>query len=335
MQTFADWVQFSVASAVVLLLLALVILVIVLIARRSRKLKTENMTIEHLNKEWQRKSDELRAVVMPHKEFQKLLKERSKEEKEQHKQKDLSARKRIYVIDFEGDLAASQCSSLREQITLILALIRPDDKVIVRIESPGGMVHAYGLAASQIARLTSRKIHVTACVDKVAASGGYMMACVANKIVAAPFAMIGSIGAVSGMPNFNRFLKKHEIDYIEQTAGEYKRTISPFGEITEAGKAKNQEKLDQIHALFKNHVAEHRPQVDINSVSTGDFWPASVAHKMALVDELRTSDDLLLELGKETDIYQLTSEEPQDFRTRLMKKFFASASKLANEWSLL
>ncbi len=234
------------------------------------------------------------------------------------------------MVDFEGDISASRNNSLRDQITALISICRPEDCVVVRIESVGGMVHAYGLASSQIARLTERKIHVTACVDKVAASGGYMMACVANRIVAAPFAIIGSIGAVSSIPNFHRLLKKYDVDYVEQTAGEHKRTISMFGELTDAGKTKHQEQLQVIHDLFKSHVAQYRPQLDIAAVATGEYWPAAVALKYALVDELRTSDDILIECGKEADVYLLKTEEPQDFKAKLMKQFFGmiAGSKL-------
>jgi serine protease SohB len=334
MQTFADWVQFSVSAAVVLLLLTLVVLVLVLILKRTNKAEKSTLAIENLNASWKKTEDKLKSKIMPAKAFEALHKEQAKQEKEKENQEKKQKKKangkekytdnekpRVFVIDFDGDIGATRNTVLREHITAIIAVCRPQDEVVVRIESPGGMVHAYGLASSQIARLTERKIKVTACVDKVAASGGYMMACVANRIVAAPFSIIGSIGAVSAAPNFHRLLKKHDIDYIEQTAGEHKRTLSLFGEITEAGKAKHQEQLNLIHRLFKDHVAKNRPNVDLNAVATGEYWPASVALELGLVDELRTSDDLILELGKEADVYLLKTEEQQDLKTKLMKQF--------------
>ncbi|MEY4063957.1 MAG: hypothetical protein RIR26_165 [Pseudomonadota bacterium] len=327
MQTFADWVQFSVAAAVVVLFLCIIVLLLVLILKRRQQAGGEKMSLEHLNKTWEDNADVLKSILLKPEELKTLLKERSKEEKEKLKSKE--QRKRVFVMDFDGDLAASQCEALREQITTLISLLRPQDEVVVRIESPGGLVHSYGLASSQLSRLRDRNIKVTACVDKVAASGGYMMACVADRIVAAPFAVVGSIGVVAGIPNLNRFLKKHDIDYVEQTAGESKRTISLFGELTEEKKAKQQQQLNLIHDLFKKHIAHFRPQVDISKVSTGEVWPASEAMNLALVDELKTSDDLLLSLARDADVYLLKSEEKQDFKTKIMKKFFAHFGRLS------
>lgn len=328
MQTFADWIQFSVSSAVVLLLLCVVVLLLVLILKKKNKTHEEQIEAEHLNKKWEKEADQLRLSLLNPPEVKVFLKERAKAEKE--KSKTPTQRKRIFVIDFEGDPAATQCASMRDKITTVVAVARANDEVVVRIESPGGLVHSYGLAASQIARLRQRNIHVTACVDKVAASGGYMMACVANKIVAAPFSVVGSIGVIIGMPNLNRLLKKHDIDYVEQTAGENKRNVSLFGELTEDKKAKQQAQLNSIHELFKNHVAQFRPQVDISKVSTGDIWLGTDALKEKLVDEISTSDDLLLKLGEEADIYLLKSEEKMDFKTKLIKKFLGRHSNAAD-----
>ena len=331
MQTFADWVQFSVAAAVVLLLLGIVVLLLVLILKKKAKSQEDGIEIEHLNQKWEQNADHLRTALLKPDELKSFHKERAKADKA--KAKDPSQRRRVFVLDFEGDLAATQCNNMRDQITTITALAKPNDEVVVRIESPGGLVHSYGLAASQLARLRQRNIKVTACVDKVAASGGYMMACVANNIVAAPFAIVGSIGVVAGTPNLNRFLKKHDIDYVEQTAGESKRTISLFGELTDEKKAKQQQQLNLIHELFKKHIAENRPQVDISIVSTGEVWPASEALKLRLVDELCTSDDLLLRLGIEADIFLLKIEEKQDFKARLLKKFLGSMKMDLLDWA--
>ncbi|MEN9529744.1 MAG: hypothetical protein RI932_1617 [Pseudomonadota bacterium] len=332
MQTFSDWIQFSVSSAVVILFLAIIVLLLVMLARRKPKPEEDTISIEHLNKKWESNADLMNAALLKPKEFKALLKQREKSEKEQEKEESSSARKRVFVVDFEGDPGASQCQNLREQITTIISIARQQDEVVVRLESPGGVVHSYGLAASQIARLRSRNIYVTAAVDKVAASGGYMIACVANRIVAAPFAFIGSIGVIMGTPNLNRFLKKHEIDYVEQTAGENKRNVSLFGELTEEKRGKLKDQLNLIHDLFKKHVAEFRPQVDIAKVATGDVWPAAEALKLQLVDALNTSDDLLLEMSKTADIYLIKSEEKQDLKTKLLKKFFTSVK---SEWAAL
>lgn len=327
MQTFSDWVQFSVSAAVVLLLLSILLSLIVLIIRRSQRAGREEglaFSIEHLNETWKKREDFIRKEILSNKEFKQLLKEREKDEKQKNQPEVHSTKKRVFVVDFEGDVSASECSTLRDSISALLSIVRKQDEVVVRLESPGGVVHGYGLAASQLARLRERNIHLTVCVDKVAASGGYMMACVANKIVAAPFSVIGSIGVLSSTPNFNRLLKKHDVDFIEQTAGEYKRTLTLFGEINDKKKAKHQEDIDIIHSLFKDHVSHHRPQVDITTVSTGEIWLGRHALEKRLVDELKTSDDLLLELGQTADVYLLKSEQELNWKTKLMKHFFGA-----------
>jgi len=324
MQTFADWAQFSVSAAVVLLLLILVILLVLLIVKRKKQTTDPTeINIENLSKKWDAAADHLRMSILTPDQIKSYLKEKKKK-----KDTPSTHKRNVFVLDFEGDVAASQCMSLRDQITALTKIVQSDDEVVIRIESPGGMVQSYGLAASQVARLRSRNIRVTACVDKVAASGGYMMACVADKIVAAPFAIIGSIGVVAGLPNLNRFLKKHDIDYIEQTAGESKRTISLFGELTEDKKNKQQQQLNMIHRLFKNHVTQFRPSVDIEVVSTGEIWPASEALQLQLVDELATSDDLLMKLGESANVYLLSSEAPQDWKAKILKKFMGQLNAL-------
>lgn len=327
MQTFADWVQFSVSSAVVLLFLAIIVLLLVLLNKKKSQTEEESLSVEHLNEKWQRDSERCRTAMLKPEELKKFNKEREQSEKKEKKTGiKIKDKKRIFVLDFEGDVAASQCSSLRDQITTIISLARPEDEVVIRIESPGGLVQSYGLAASQLARLRERKIKLTACVDKVAASGGYMMAAVADRIIAAPFAIVGSIGVVVGLPNLNRFLKKHDIDYIEQTAGESKRTVSLFGELTEDKKEKQQAQLNLIHEIFKKHILQFRPQLDISVVATGEIWLASEALKLHLVDELSTSDDLLLKFAQNADVFLLKTEKKEDLKTRVMKKFFGRLS---------
>lgn len=211
---------------------------------------------------------------------------------------------KIYLLDFKGDMAASAVENLREEITLILATAKAGrDRVVVRLESPGGMVHGYGLAAAQLVRLRDAGFHLTICVDKVAASGGYMMACIANEIISAPFAIVGSIGVVAQVPNFNRLLKQHNIDFELYTAGQYKRTVTMFGENTEEGKAKFEEELQQTHSLFKHFVEKYRPQLNVEKVATGEHWYGQDASDLNLVDKLQTSDEYLLGLLPQHDVY--------------------------------
>jgi len=215
-------------------------------------------------------------------------------------------RKRVFVLRFQGDIRASAVAALREEVTAVLTVATQNDEVVVILESPGGVVHGYGLAASQLQRFKDHGIALTVAVDKVAASGGYLMACVAGRIIAAPFAILGSIGVVGQMPNFNRLLKSHDVDYELITAGEHKRTLTMFGENTEKGREKFREDIEITHTLFKDFVRSHRPDVDIERVSTGEHWYGLQALDLKLVDAVRTSDDYLRDASATADLYELT-----------------------------
>lgn len=225
---------------------------------------------------------------------------------------------KVYVLDFKGDTVASAVENLREEITLILATAKAGrDRVVVRLESPGGMVHSYGLAAAQLVRLRDAGFNLTICVDKVAASGGYMMACIANEIVSAPFAVLGSIGVVAQIPNFNRLLKEKNIDFELYTAGQYKRTVTMFGENTEEGKAKFEQELQQTHELFKHFVEKYRPQLNVELVATGEHWYGKDALELSLVDQLQTSDEYLLSLLTQHDVYMIDTRRKPTFGEKL------------------
>ncbi|MFZ3191644.1 MAG: protease SohB [Moraxellaceae bacterium] len=225
---------------------------------------------------------------------------------------------RVFLLDFKGDVQASAVDTLREEITLILSMARAGkDQVVVRLESPGGLVHGYGLAAAQLARLREAGFKLTICVDKVAASGGYMMACLADKIVAAPFAVVGSIGVVAQLPNFNKLLKQHNIDFDVYTAGEYKRTVTVFGENSEEGKEKFESELQQTHALFKHFVEKYRPQLDVSKVATGEHWYGEDAISLKLVDQLQTSDGYIMSLLPTHDVYLIESRHKPTLAEKL------------------
>lgn len=226
-------------------------------------------------------------------------------------------RKRLFVVHFDGDIKASALSNLREEITAILQVAEREDEVVVCLESPGGMVANYGLAASQLARVRSAGVKLTIVVDKVAASGGYMMACVADRILAAPFAMLGSIGVVAQLPNFHRLLQRNDVDFELFTAGEYKRTVTMFGENTPEGKEKFQSDLDEIHILFQHFVSEYRPQLDVSKVATGEVWFGQRALDLALVDELKTSDEYLTARARTADLYQVEYKERQNIAKKI------------------
>ena len=277
---------------------------IIALTYRSQDKAKEHIEVKHLNRRYEDMACALQAVMLPKKAFKKNLKTLKKQHKAS--QEGDQVRPRIFVLNFHGDIRGSAVATLREEITAVLTVAGPEDEVLLRLESAGGLVHAYGLAASQLTRIKDQRLKLTVAVDKVAASGGYMMACVADRLLAAPFAVVGSIGVVSQLPNFNRLLKKHDIDYELFTAGEYKRTVTVFGENTDQAREKFRQEIEETHALFKDFVNTHRHQVDIAAVSTGEHWYGAQAVALKLVDELRTSDDYLLAASKTADLFEIT-----------------------------
>ncbi len=280
---------------------------LVAIATKNKLQSKEKIKVTKLNEKYQEMKEELNNETLEKDELKKIKKQEKQAEKAKAKlEKNTDVRcGRIFVLDFDGDIKASAVDNLREEITAILTVATPRDEVLIKIESPGGMVHGYGLAASQLKRIRDRSIPLTATVDKVAASGGYMMACVADRILAAPFAILGSIGVIAQLPNFNRLLKKYDIDYEQIMAGQYKRTLSLFGENTKDGRQKMQEEVDEAHTLFKNFVALNRPMVDINTLATGETWYGTRALEMRLIDGIMTSDDYLLAANNKNNIFKI------------------------------
>jgi serine protease SohB len=274
---------------------------------------------------------EIKALLKKEKEQNKDLEEKSIDSAVENNTP-IDRKKRIFVLNFNGDIAAEEVSSLREEITAVLSLAEPEDEVVLRLESPGGMVHAYGLASSQLLRIRNAKISLTICVDKVAASGGYMMACIADKLVAAPFAIIGSIGVLVQLPNFHRVLKKHDVDYEIISAGEFKRTLTTFGEITKKGKDKVQEDVETIHDIFKSWVKDHRPSVDIDKISTGETWIGMQAKEKNMVDEIRTSDECIVTACDSADVYEIEYEIKKSIQDKLGKVFEGTIDKVFSNW---
>jgi serine protease SohB len=272
------------------------------------------LEIRHLNEAYDTMALALKAATLQKKAF----KQYQKAEKAREKAREKTERRRVFVLNFHGDIRAAAVASLREEITAILTVAQPADEVVLRLESAGGLVHGYGLAAAQLLRIRERQLKLTVAVDKVAASGGYMMACVANHILAAPFAIIGSIGVIAQLPNFNRLLKKHDIDYEQFMAGEFKRTVTIFGENNEQGRRKFQEDIEDTHTLFKDFVKTHRPSVDLEQVATGEHWFGTRALETRLVDELRTSDDYLLVASADADLYEIAYAVKKPLLMRLM-----------------
>ena len=277
------------------------------------------LRVIHLNKNQEQRRQDLMEATQGKAALKQLKKRMAKKAKQALKDKAKGKNKgnQVFVLDFDGDIKATAVKHLREEISTLISTANEGDEVVVRLESPGGLVHGYGLAAAQLARLKDAGIKLTVCVDKVAASGGYMMACVADNIVAAPFAVIGSIGVVSQLPNFHKWLKNHDVDYEMFTAGDHKRTVTVFGENDDEDRAKYQEELEQTHELFKHFVNTYRPTLDLEKVATGEHWYGEDALQLNLVDKLQTSDSYLLELMDNSEIYALHSRQKPTLAEKL------------------
>lgn len=276
------------------------------LAQRNRQQSAHGeIRVDKLNDEFDDMADRIRVEVLSEDALKREHKERKKRDKLRAKADQDDLPRRVFVLDFDGDMQASAVAELRHEITAVLAVAEAKDEVVVRLESGGGLVTSYGLASSQLERIRRAKIPLTICVDEVAASGGYMMACVADRILAAPFAVLGSIGVVAQIPNFNRLLRKHEIDIELHTAGEYKRTLTLFGENTDKAREKFREELEDTHGLFKSFVSQWRPQLDTALVATGEHWFALRAKELGLVDDIMTSDEYLVAAVKDADVFHV------------------------------
>ncbi len=310
----------------VITIVVAIIIVIGVAASAGRKASQEGLEVENLNKKYKALATALREAVLNKRERKKAAKEEKKRQKAQAKE--TSDRPRSFIINFKGDLKATAVPSLREEVSAVLDVACADDEVIVCLENHGGVVHEHGLAASQLARIRDRDIPLTVCVDKVAASGGYLMACVASRIYAAPFAILGSIGVLAQIPNFNRLLDSHGVDFEQITAGKYKRTVTIFGENTDEDRAKLKEELEDVHRLFKAAISKYRPQLDLDKVATGEHWYGSTALELDLADEIRTSDEVLTERAIERDLYQLSYRIKQPLQKRLMANIDSTLEKV-------
>lgn len=323
---------------IVLAIGALVVLTLGM-TQRKRARKGE-LQVVNLGEQYREMQDDMQETCMSGAERKQAAKRKKKEEKTAAKEEKQRAKRgeektlkpRLYVLDFDGSMDAGEVGALREEISAVLAVATPQDEVLLRLESPGGVVHGYGLAASQLQRLRQGGIRLTVAVDKVAASGGYMMACVADRIVAAPFAIVGSIGVVAQIPNFNRLLKNKDIDVELHTAGEYKRTLTLFGENTPQGREKFREELNVMHGLFKQFVKQMRPSLDIDAVATGEHWFGTQARDLGLVDAIGTSDDLLIAEMANHDVLNVRYTRRKRLLDRIMGGAGDSAERLLLRW---
>ena len=359
MNWFSQYALFLAETATVVIAI-LSILIFILSQRRKLSTVSGRLSVKDISQEYEQIKDDILMSSMDEFEAKRYTKDLKKQKKLEKKQAKLAikqkqnknsnqvtetnitdnsnpqtkvatvngAKPKLFVLSFNGSMDAHEVEELRQEITAILAIIKPEDQVVIKLESPGGVVHGYGLAASQLLRFRARNIPFTAVVDKVAASGGYMMACTANKIVAAPFAIVGSIGVVAQIPNFNRLLKKHDVDIELQTAGEYKRTLTMFGENTDEGRQKFKQELEETHLLFKDFVKEYRPNVDIEKVATGEHWFAAQAKDKGLVDQISTSDDFILSHLDTHKIISVSFQRKQKLSEKISKNVVKSVERL-------
>ena len=346
------------AGVTIFLFAGLTLLIKLVFFKRKRRKKEPHLKFKHWNQRFENDFEQLEkelnvAPFLPKEATKLLIKARKKEIKEE-KRKDKEKRVKtistireklkdglnseevlkqhsncVYVLTFIGSIMASEVEQLRDQISFLLQIAQPADEIVVRLTSPGGAVPQYGLASSQLERLKQAGLRCVVCVDTVAASGGYMMAAVADKIIAAPFALIGSIGVVAGIPNFHRVLQKNEVDYHLFTAGKYKRTVTPFTEVTDEGKQKLQDDITAIHEAFKRLIKEGRPDVDIEEIATGEYWLASQAKEKGLVDEIMTSDDYLGSKLDDCEVIEITTETEQN----RIEKLIEGGSSLFRQWT--
>ncbi len=348
MQFLAEYGLFLAKAITIVATILIVVGGVISLAMRQKKTTEKQLEITHLNTRYEEMEKTIASAILTDVGLKQKIKADKKKAKQQAKAEkkagktakkeadraEQSRKKRLFVLDFDGDIKATDVENMRHEISALLTIAGKEDEVLVRLESGGGTVHGYGLAASQLQRIRDQDIPLTISVDKVAASGGYMMACVANKIIAAPFALIGSIGVLAQIPNLNRLLKKYDVDFEQLYAGEFKRTLTLFGENTAEGRAKMQQELEEIHELFKSFVKSQRPGLDVDKVATGEHWLGTRALELGLVDQLQTSDDYLMSLRNDAEIILIEYSEKQTMvekLSRLMTMQWQQQSKLVED----
>ena len=309
-------------------LVAAIVLVLAAIAGIAAKQKQGkgHLEITSISEQLKDITDYARQVILDKASLKKLAKAQKKEQKQEKTAKENESG-RLFVIDFKGSMDAHEVDRLREEVTAVLCIAKKQDEVLVKIESGGGVVHGYGLAAAQLQRIKDKGLKLTVSVDKVAASGGYMMACVADKLLASQFAIIGSIGVLAQLPNFHKLLKKNDIEFEQHTAGEFKRTLTVFGEHTDEGREKFQQELEAVHGMFKNWVSENRESLDIAKVATGEYWYGTQALDLGLIDQIGTSDDYIMSVFPEREIFSVKYAVKKNVAEKLGMSFAQGAER--------
>ncbi len=325
LSALTDLALFASKTFILFIFIVGILLVIAILLAKSKGPSSKGrLKIKSLNKKYEEQSELLLQEMLSKKELKKYYKDKKAAEKA----KPTEDRKNVFVLNFQGDIKASQVDSFAETITAVLNIASTKDEIVLRLENAGGYVHTHGLASAELMRIRAKNIPLTIAIDKVAASGGYLMACVGNKILAAPYAILGSIGVVIQMPNFHRLLKDKHVDFVQLTAGEYKRTVTMFGENTEAGKEKLKEEINEVHELFKQTIVNHRPQIDIAKVATGEHWLGQQALHLNLVDEIKTSEAYLNEQKNNANLYEICYE----VKKPLLGKLLAQTANFREKW---
>ncbi|GAA3527814.1 protease SohB [Zobellella aerophila] len=309
----------------VLAIVLLVALVTSVIAKQKQL--AERLEVDDISARLRRQKQRLQLASAVTEAERKALKQEVKRAKKEAKKAAATLKPKLYVLDFKGSMDAHEVSDLSLEVTALLQLAQPGDEVLLRLESGGGVVHGYGLAAAELGRLKEHGLKLSIAIDKVAASGGYMMACVGEQILAAPFAIVGSIGVVAQLPNFNKLLKKKDIDIELHTAGQYKRTLTLFGENDDEGRAKFREELEVIHQRFKEFIRANRPALVLDKVATGEHWLATDAKELGLVDRLMTSSQYLLDKADSHHVISLRHKPKQTLKDKLAKAAEAGVSR--------
>jgi len=322
LEFLAEYGVFLAKAVTIVIAVVIAVAGVVAVSSKGKMGSEGSIEVTKINKRIAEMKEALEDQILDKDAIKEKEKSAKKEQKLKKKskaaEKDNDIKKRMYVVDFDGDIKASENEPLRNAITAVLSVADPkNDEIVIRLESGGGMVHSYGLASAQLNRIKNANVPLTVCVDKVAASGGYMMACVADKIIASPFAVLGSIGVVAQVPNFNKLLKKNSIDIELLTAGEHKRTLTMFGENTDQGREKFKHDLEDTHELFKSFVRDHRPIVNISEVANGDVWFGKRALDVKLVDELKTSDEYITQACDSLDVFEVKYKEKKSIQEKL------------------
>lgn len=304
-QTLLEFTSFALR---VLLLTAALAFILVLIGRAlaAASRSVPRTIVRKYRTTLQQHAAPFRRAAWNKSRLKSYVKEQSLAQK-QRKKTELPA---LWVLNFKGDIRASEGETLTKEITSVLSVASPEDEVLVRLNSTGGSVIGYGLAAAHLDRIRDKGLRLTIAVDEAAASGGYLMAAVADEILTAPFAVIGSIGVIATIPNAKKLLEDKGIKILEFTAGEFKRTVTPFSDVTPEREQKLLEQLADIHVLFKDFVSVRRPTLSIDDVATGEYWYGARAVENGLADRLITSDEWLLEKLETHEIYTVQTIKP-------------------------